>query len=161
MNLYGRLADVRGTALALEPNLKRNLDGADASSDNIKTGIDKYIAEHGIDAPEEGRKPPVWEPQGERETLDLAEAGITSIIWSIGYASDYRWIEVPVFDGKGYPGHVRGVTEEPGLYFLGLPWQYTWGSGRFSGVADDAAHLADRITALQHGLPQRRMALAG
>jgi putative flavoprotein involved in K+ transport len=153
MELYGRLADVAGETIALEPNLKRNLDNADASSDNIKTGIDKFIAANGIDAPAEGRAPPVWEPADERTALDLRAAGITSIIWSIGYASDYRWIECPVFDGKGYPGHVRGVTEEPGMYFLGLPWLYTWGSGRFSGVADDAAHLAERIAAQETELP--------
>jgi putative flavoprotein involved in K+ transport len=151
MQLYGRLADVHGETIALEPNLARHLDGADASSDNIKTTIDKYIAQNGISAPEEGRAPPVWQPQKERESLDLRAAGITSIIWSIGYASDYRWIECPIFDGKGYPGHVRGVTELPGLYFLGLPWQYTWGSGRFSGVADDAAFLAECISRLRPG----------
>jgi putative flavoprotein involved in K+ transport len=161
MQLYGRLADVMGTTIALEPNLKRNLDGADASSDNIKTGIDKYIAANGIEAPEEGRSPPLWEPAAERESLDLREAGITSIIWSIGYASDYRWIEIPAFDGRGYPGHVRGVTGQAGLYFLGLPWLYTWGSGRFSGVADDAAYLADRITQRMAAASAGEMALAG
>jgi putative flavoprotein involved in K+ transport len=52
-----------------------------------------------------------------------------------------------VFDGKGYPGHQRGVTEVRGLYFLGLPWLYTWGSGRFSGIARDAGYLAECIEA--------------
>ena len=66
-------------------------------------------------------------------------------MWSTGYHTDYRWIEVPIFDGRGYPVHARGVTAVEGLYFLGLPWQHTWGSGRFSGVATDAAYLADRI----------------
>jgi putative flavoprotein involved in K+ transport len=50
-----------------------------------------------------------------------------------------------VFDGRGYPTHDRGVTSSPGLYFLGLPWQHTWGSGRLSGVAEDAAYLTERI----------------
>ena len=52
-----------------------------------------------------------------------------------------------MFDGKGYPCHQRGITAVDGLSFLGLPWQYTWGSGRFSGVADDARFLAERIYA--------------
>jgi putative flavoprotein involved in K+ transport len=56
-------------------------------------------------------------------------------------------VDVPVFDGRGYPTHERGVTNCPGLYFLGLPWLHTWGSGRFSGVARDAWHLADQVTA--------------
>ena len=56
------------------------------------------------------------------------------------------FIDAPVFNGKGAPGHVRGVTKEPGLYFLGLPWLHTWGSGgRFASVARDAQYLAERI----------------
>ena len=69
------------------------------------------------------------------------------MIWCTGYESDFRWIEIPVFDGKGYPGHQRGITAVAGLYFLGLPWLYTWGSGRFSGIARDATYLADYIAA--------------
>jgi len=50
------------------------------------------------------------------------KAGITSVLWCIGYQIDFSYIDAPVFDGRGYPGQVRGVTREPGLYFLGLPW---------------------------------------
>lgn len=64
---------------------------------------------------------------------------------SIGFRTDYRWLRAGVFDGEGHPTHNRGVTAVPGLYFLGLPWQHTWGSGRFAGVARDAEYLADRI----------------
>lgn len=52
---------------------------------------------------------------------------------------------MPVFDGLGYPSHHRGVTSIKGLYFLGLPWLYTWGSGRFSGIARDAEYLCNYI----------------
>jgi len=50
-------------------------------------------------------------------------------------------------NGRGQPAHVRGVSPMPGVYFLGLPWLYTWGSGRFSGVARDAEYLAEHIKA--------------
>jgi putative flavoprotein involved in K+ transport len=73
------------------------------------------------------------------------------VIWCTGFAQDYRWIDLPVFDGRGYPAHHRGVTSQPGLYVLGMPWQWTWGSGRFRGVADDAAYLADQIEARLKG----------
>ncbi len=53
---------------------------------------------------------------------------VHKVIWATGYRSDYSWIDVPVFDEKGGPVHRRGVTVAPGLYFLGLPWQYTTGS---------------------------------
>ena len=81
--------------------------------------------------------------------LDLTASNVTGIVWSIGFKSDFSWIDVPVFDGRGYPGHQRGVTSSPGLYFIGLPWLYTWGSGRFSGVARDAAHIVDQIVTLR------------
>ncbi|MBV9059679.1 MAG: MSMEG_0569 family flavin-dependent oxidoreductase [Pseudonocardiales bacterium] len=146
MRLYGRLTGATGTTLRFAQDLRRNLDHADAVSESIKDSIDRYIESHGIDAPTEPRYTPVWVPDHERTEVEIRNAGITSVIWSTGFGRDDRWIEVPVFDGRGYPTHDRGVTSSPGLYFLGLPWQHTWGSGRLSGVADDAAYLAERIT---------------
>lgn len=147
MQLYGRLEDVQGSRLSFAADLAKNLDQADAVAESIKNTIDKFIDSKGIAAPIEPRYTPVWKPEREPLELDLAAAGVTSIVWSIGYRSDYRWIDVPVFDGRGYPGHQRGVTPAEGLYFLGLPWLYTWGSGRFSGVARDALYLVDRVEA--------------
>ena len=145
MRLYGRLTGVHAGRLELGGDLKQNLDQADAVAESIKTTIDKLIAQRGIAAPEEARYVPVWEPAGETRSLELAATGITSVVWCTGFRADYRWIEVPIFDGRGYPVHHRGVTTAKGLYFVGLPWLHTWGSGRFSGVATDAEYLADRI----------------
>jgi putative flavoprotein involved in K+ transport len=154
MRLYGRLMAVNGGHLELATDLRKNLDQADAVADSIKTSIDKFIAERAVEAPVEARYVPVWQPTDEPRALDLAKAGITTVIWSTGYRTDYGWIEVPMFDGRGYPVHTRGVTTADGLYFLGLPWQHTWGSGRFSGVATDAAFLADEIASrLARSLP--------
>jgi putative flavoprotein involved in K+ transport len=145
MKLYGRLKEIEGATLRFAPDLKQNLDQADSVAESIKATIDKYIAGKGIDAPVEAPYQPLWQPDCEPAELDCREANIRSVIWSTGYRTDYTWIELPVFDGKGYPAHERGVTPLPGLYFLGLPWQYTWGSGRFSGVAADAEFLAGQI----------------
>ncbi|MGH3867692.1 MAG: MSMEG_0569 family flavin-dependent oxidoreductase [Pseudonocardiaceae bacterium] len=150
MRLYGRLVAVSGARLRFAPDLKQNLDHADAVSESIKDSIDSYLEALGIDAAPEPRYAPVWTPERETIQLDLDGTGITSVIWSTGFGRDDRWIEVPVFDGRGYPTHDRGVTSSPGLYFLGLPWQHTWGSGRLSGVAGDAAYLAERITTRAH-----------
>ena len=147
MHLYGRLTGVHGTRLAFGDDLAANLDHADAVAESIKDTIDAFIAQHGIDAPQEPRYTPVWTPGEPVRELDYAQAGIAAVIWCIGYGSDYRWIDVPVFDGHGYPRHRRGVTSEAGLYFVGLPWLYTWGSGRFSGGARDAAYIVDCIEA--------------
>ena len=70
------------------------------------------------------------------------------MIWSTGFNRDHRWIQVPVFDGRGYPMHRRGATACPGLYVLGLPWQHSWGSGRFEAVGGDARFLADALDRL-------------
>ncbi|MGW5150602.1 MSMEG_0569 family flavin-dependent oxidoreductase [Rhodococcus koreensis] len=145
MKLYGRLLEVMDGSLQFAPTLASSLDAADAVADSIKDSIDAHIERTGIDAPTEDRYVPAWRPEQETTTLDLASSNITSVVWSIGFRTDYRWLHAGVFDGEGHPCHNRGVTAVPGLFFLGLPWQHTWGSGRFAGVARDAEYLADRI----------------
>jgi putative flavoprotein involved in K+ transport len=82
--------------------------------------------------------------------LNLAEAGIGSIIWATGFTVDYSWLQVDAFDSKGKPRHQRGVSTEPGIYFLGLPWQSRRGSTFIWGVWHDAKYIADQI-AIQRG----------
>ena len=143
MQLHGRLQAIADGVLRFDKDLKQNLDHADAVAQSIKNTLDSYISSHQISAPVESPYVPCWQPPENAAPLDLAAAGIGSIIWCIGYRADFSWIEVPVFDGRGYPAHDRGVTTVPGLYFLGLPWLYTWGSGRFSGIARDASHVTE------------------
>jgi putative flavoprotein involved in K+ transport len=147
MQLYGALQDVDGTVLRFKPGLAAALDQADSVYNRINASIDGFIAQQGIDAPPGVPYQPVWSPTAERTELDLASAGIAAIVWCIGFSPDFGWVDAPVFNGRGHPQHVRGITRQPGLYFLGLPWLHTWGSGRFSGVARDAQHLADTIGA--------------
>ena len=154
MRLYGKLTDGTGTRLTFEPTLTASLDHADEVYNSICRDIDRWIESEGIDAPTGSSYSPVWEPGSDPTSLDLAAEGITSVVWAIGYRPDYRWVKVGVFDGSGRPTHERGVTSAPGLYFLGLPWLHTWGSGRFLGVARDAEHVAGAI------LQERRGTLA-
>jgi putative flavoprotein involved in K+ transport len=72
------------------------------------------------------------------------EVGI--VVWATGYRSDYSWIDIPGVTHEGHVIHRRGVTEIPGLYFLGLTWQHTRGSALLGFVGDDAAYLAGLIT---------------
>ncbi|MDX6351014.1 MAG: putative flavoprotein involved in transport [Streptomyces sp.] len=147
MRLYGRLTGIDGPALEFADDLKVNLDRADMVAEGIKDAIDAHITARGITAPDEARYVPVWEPDGQPGGLDLAAARISSVIWSTGFTRDHRWIEIPAFNGRGYPMHWRGASSCPGLYFLGLPWQYSWGSGRFEAVGRDAEFLAGHIDA--------------
>ena len=160
MELYGLLKGLDGDTLRFAPDLVSNLAHADRIYNGINASIDRYIDAHGIAAPPASVYTPVWQPGHERESLNLREAGITSIVWCIGFQPDFGWLDAPVFNGRGHPGHVRGVTAQPGLYFIGLPWLHTWGSGRFSGVARDALYLAEQIEARNAAAvaPRREMA---
>lgn len=145
MQLYGFLEGIAGETLTFAPDMKARLDSADATYNGIRALIDKYISENGIAAPEEPPYVPPWQPATSPTLLNLHSAGITSIVWCFGFRPDFSFIQVPVFDERGYPRYQRGVTESLGLYFIGLPWLYTWGSGRFAGVATDAQYLCDQI----------------
>ena len=149
MKLYGRLDEVKGegegSLLTLKDDLAENLDYADSVAERIKGTIDQYIEKNNIDAPTEPAYVPSWQPESVARSLDLTSENITTLIWATGYHMDFSWIELPAFDGSGYPTHQRGVTTVEGLYFIGLPWLYTWGSGRFSGVARDAEYIASQV----------------
>ncbi len=149
MRLHGRLAEIGagpdGRLLGFADDLAANLDAADAVSEGIKDSIDAHIASTGQDAPGEARYVPVWAPGEPVRELDLVAEGISAVVWCTGFGRDHRWIELPIFDGRNYPTHRRGVSTVAGVYLLGLPWQHTWGSGRFCGVGDDARHLAEQV----------------
>jgi putative flavoprotein involved in K+ transport len=73
---------------------------------------------------------------------------VANVIWCTGFAPDFRWIDLPVLESNGYPVHSRGVVRgEPGLYFLGLPFQYTLTSSLIGGVGRDASYIAEQIAA--------------
>jgi putative flavoprotein involved in K+ transport len=148
MKLYGPLDSIRDGVARFAPGLKRHLDEADEVYRSINRSIDAFIAKSA--APCEGDWPPseyvaVWEPESETPSLDVRSAGIRSVVWCTGFDTDFSWVKAPVFDETGRVRHERGVTAVPGLYFIGLPWLFTWGSGRFSGVGRDARHIVARI----------------
>lgn len=156
MKLYGTLLDAAEGVLHFAADLEANLDDADDVYGRINRSIDQFIEKQGIDAPPGEVYVAPWRPEQLDLTLDLVQAGISSVVWSVGFRSDFSWVKCPVVDERGHVRHERGRTEVPGLYFLGLPWLYSWGSGRFFGVGRDAEHLLEAI--LLHGawLPSAR-----
>ena len=135
--------------LRLAPDLAANLARGDSNYLSVLDEADAYLSRHGLVLPEEpdartlAPDPPcVSAPILE---LNLAQAGITSIVWATGYALDYSWLEVDAFDDNGRPTHRRGVAMTPGLYFLGLPWLSKRGSAFIWGVWHDAKYLAEHI----------------
>ena len=141
MALYGRLDDVRDGRMVFEPNLKANLDEADRVYNGINALIDRHIAgkanrraagrrlSAGLDAARRARGP------------RSRRSGVGAIVWATGFTPDWSYVRLPIFDGSGYPVHRRGVTSVPGVFVIGLPWLWTWGSGRFLSVGRDAEYV--------------------
>jgi putative flavoprotein involved in K+ transport len=149
MTLVGMTAAYREGVLTFAPDLAANLATGDAKYLSLLDEADAFVARNGLDLPAEPEarliEPDpacVTEPLLE---LDLAEAGVTAIVWATGYAVDYGWLKAPVFDDQRRPNHQRGVTAERGVYFLGLPWLSRRGSSFIWGVWHDAKYLADHI----------------
>jgi putative flavoprotein involved in K+ transport len=146
MRLYGKLEAVNGARVRFSADLAERLAFADTTFDQLFGRLfDAYIAAAGIDAPRDDR-PPVddFTPPAVTE-LDLDGAGVRSVLWATGYKLDFSWVELPIFDEWGYPRHVRGVTEQRGLYAVGLPWLHSEPSSVFAGVGADAAHIVGHI----------------
>jgi putative flavoprotein involved in K+ transport len=76
---------------------------------------------------------------------DGSRLAVDAVVWATGYRLDHSFVELPIFEDHGRLRHRRGVTEAPGLYFLGLPWQHTRGSALLGWVKDDAQFIAQRI----------------
>ena len=133
------------------PDLADSLASGDATYAAFLELADGHIERHGLTMPENPvaravlpDPPCVAAPVRQ---LDFGAAGITSVIWATGYGLDFGWIDLPVLNAQGEPVHHRGVSDVPGLYFLGLQWLSKMNSSFLSGVGDDAAVLADHIAA--------------
>ncbi|MCM3060980.1 hypothetical protein M3553_22940, partial [Bacillus subtilis] len=133
-----------GGVAVFERDLAINLARGDENYLALLDAADAYAARNGLDLPEEPDARRIL-PNPECVAhpilaLDLAGAGIASIVWATGYAVDYGWLNVDAFGPDGKPQHQRGVSKEPGIYFLGLPWLSRRGSSFIWGVWHDAKH---------------------
>jgi putative flavoprotein involved in K+ transport len=146
--LLGRIERVEGERLYLAPGLSASLAHADGFFDErFRPLIDRFVEAADIDAPPDDRTHVDFEPS-ELASVDLDDAGISTVIWATGYRLDYGWIELPILDEFGFPRQRRGVSDVPGLYFLGLLWQHTQASATLFGPRLDAPYLI-----AQMGLP--------
>ena len=149
IQLVGITQRFENGVMAFQEGLAENVAQGDADYFEVLREADAYIEQNGLDLPPE---PEAWKLLDDPEclthpilSLDLAQAGITSIVWATGFKVDYRWMEVDVFDNQGYPVHKRGITAEKGIYFLGLPNQSNRSSSFIWGVWHDAKYIADHI----------------
>ncbi len=149
ITLVGRTEECTDGVIRFAPDLADNIALGDDNYLSLLDEADAFITRNGLDFPPEpearaiGPDPeclsnPVLE-------LDLGQAGITSILWATGFSVDYNWLKVNALDENGMPQHKRGVSSEPGVYFLGLPWLSRRGSSFIWGVWHDASFIADQI----------------
>ena len=151
ITLVGRTQGYTGGKLQFSPDLAKNIAEGDANYLSVLREADNYIAREGLNFPPEPEAhiiPP--DPACLSDpilSLDIATAGITTVIWATGFVQDFSWLKVNVFAPDGKPQHDRGVANVAGVYFLGLPWLSMRGSAFIWGVWVDAQYLAEHIAA--------------
>lgn len=149
MVLVGRTEGFANGALTFADDLTRNVNRGDANYLALLDEADAYLARNGITLPEDPHAREIG-PDPDcmthpLQSLNLAKAGITTIIWATGFAVDFSWLKTAAVDENGRPRHIRGIGAEPGIYFLGQPYQTRRGSSFIWGVWHDAKMVADHI----------------
>lgn len=149
ITLLGMAGAYENGIMQFADDLAGNINAGDENYLSLLDEADAYVAREGLDLPEEPEArfirpdpPSMTDPI---RSLDLAAAGINTVIWATGYVQEFGWLKVNTFDDKGRPRHKNGVSDEAGVYFLGLPWLSMRGSSFIWGVWEDAANLARHI----------------
>jgi putative flavoprotein involved in K+ transport len=149
VTLLGHLSGAKDGVLQFSDDLAEKIRQGDASYNMFLSMADEHVANAGLDMPEDPAarerlpKPPGMATPPSQ--LDLRAENVNAVIWATGYALDFGWIDMPVIKPDGEPIHHHGITEIPGLYFIGLQWLSKMMSSFLSGVGDDAARLADHV----------------
>jgi putative flavoprotein involved in K+ transport len=155
ITLLGRLVAAKDGTLEIAADLVDSLAAGDRAYLGFLDLVDGHVDRRGMAMPDDPdarvvHPDPACLTQPVRR-LALRDAGIGSVIWATGYACDFSWIDIPVMSDAGEPVHAGGVTDVPGLYFIGLQWLSKMNSSFLSGVGGDAARLADHIAARRAG----------
>ena len=149
VTLVGRLQSVQAGIRYFAKDLRESLTHGDAAYSAFLDEVDSYVEQQGLNLPAEaGARAKYPDPpcvSDPLHQLDMRSVGLSTVIWATGYKLDFSWIDLPVLSAGGEPRHKHGIAPLPGIYFVGLPWLSKMSSSFLSGVADDAAHLADCI----------------
>ena len=147
VELVGRWASVRDGRALFSGGLRNVCSLADLKLERLLDAFDEWARTDGEDpedaAPE--RFAPTDVPRSARTGLDLGSGEIRSVVWATGFRPDYRWLDVPVVDGKGHLRHDGGAVDSPGLYALGLPVLRRRKSTFLCGIEDDAREVIDHL----------------
>jgi putative flavoprotein involved in K+ transport len=147
--LLGSLVGIQDGKAGLGADAEQRMTEADQAAQDLVQQVDEYVRRMGLVAADPDPRD-VLELDASAHltfpaTLDLKAAGISTVIWCTGYAFDFEWVRLPIFDERGRPAQRRGVTACRGAYFLGLHWMHTFKSGTLFGVGQDAEYLAEHM----------------
>jgi putative flavoprotein involved in K+ transport len=148
IRVLGRVVGASDGAVAVAMNANEILDEADLAFTGFLSAAREFAAaspDRGLAEEEPTGSAALPDTVAELESLDLRREKVAAIVWATGYDYDYGWLQIPVLGAQGRPLQHRGVTQVPGLYFLGLHWMHTFKSGLFSGVGSDAEHLTEHM----------------
>jgi putative flavoprotein involved in K+ transport len=145
VRLVGHLDGIDGARLRLSTDVRERMGAAERFEAELTAAIDAWILAEGIDAPVEPPRPRQPVDLEERASLDLRDAGVGVVIWATGYGFDFSWIDADVFDAVGEPVQDRGVTDLPGLYFVGMSWRERPVSAYVGSVAKEAERVTEHI----------------
>lgn len=148
VTLLGRLTGGAEGRLTFADDLEASLAKGEAEYAAFIAAADAHARSAGLGLPEEsvtlqggGLPAPVRD-------LDLAAAGVGTVIWATGYRYDFDWVDLPIFAdprARALPSHRGGVTGVPGAYFIGLPWLSKRKSSLMAGMGEDAAFVAEHL----------------
>jgi putative flavoprotein involved in K+ transport len=151
VTLLGRAGEYRGGTLRFAPDLQTNIENGDRNYLSVLDEADAYVAANHLDLPMEPAARQLLPLPGcvtsPTFALSLGDEGVRSIIWATGFKLDFGWIAIDLFREDGRPRHTDGISEVPGLYFVGLPWLSCRGSAFIWGAWRDAERLAAHIAA--------------
>jgi putative flavoprotein involved in K+ transport len=145
VTLLGHLQTVDDGVAQFAPDAEETIVKGDVMFDRLTQAANWYVKTNGLDLPEELPAVSALAPVTPVERLDLRATRVTSVVWACGFCRDYEWVHIPVFDEHDRPVHDRGVTDVPGLYFIGLPWLHKLSSAFVLGAGADAEFLATRV----------------
>lgn len=149
ITLLGMTDSFDGQKIRFKADLKQNLESGDAALHAFYDQADEYVRANGLDLPAEPQARQLL-PNPECVTqpileLDMQAVNITSVIWASGFSYDFDWLQVNAFDEQKKPKHKQGISDERGIYFLGLPYLTGRGSSFIWGVWHDAKYIAEHI----------------
>jgi putative flavoprotein involved in K+ transport len=147
VEIVGRLADIRDGHALFSGGLANVCASSDLKMNRLLEGIEDWIAERGLEEKFSAPEPfvPTRLPASPRLQRDLAGGSIRSVLWATGYAPDFSWLDIPVWDRRGRVLHHGGVVDAPGLYVMGLPFLRRRKSQQIIGAGDDASDLAAHL----------------